>query len=388
MERLKVLQVCYDASWIQPLLQTLEAKVDILRIKPTKRECSHERMTAKIADVYRKQIEEFKPDIIHVHGTENNFGQLQHFFPEIPVVVSIQGVMTGYIPYATARLTPDDMRPYKTLKNTLHRGGLLHVYNTLVNGSKAFEEDILKTCRYFFCRTDWDRMWVKNYNPNACIYQGEELLRSVFYEKAGQWNNDNAVNHSIFMPSGFNPVKGLHHAIRAVAKLKESYPDVTLRVPGIPMNIYNRTGLVYRLCGEEYLGYVRHLIDQYQLHDNVILLPRLSAEDMANEMLSANVFLSPSSIDNSPNAVGEAMMLGLPIVSTPVGGVTSFVHHEENGLLAEPEELSNAIGRLFDDKKLATTLSSNAYHTALQRHDKEKTAEQYISAYKDILKQR
>jgi glycosyltransferase involved in cell wall biosynthesis len=153
------------------------------------------------------------------------------------------------------------------------------------------------------------------------------------------------------------------------------------------MNIYNRTGLVYRLCGEEYLGYVRHLIDKYQLHDNVILLPRLSAEDMANEMLSANVFLSPSSIDNSPNSVGEAMMLGLPIVSTPVGGVTSFVHHEENGLLAEPEELSNAIGRLFDDNKLATRLASNAYHTALQRHDKEKTAEQYISAYKDILKQ-
>ena len=385
MRKLRILHICHNGSWVQPLLHALEARADIQCIYPGKKEHVQEKMTKGIADVYRERIEQFTPDIIHVHGTEKNYGQLQHYYPDIPVVVSIQGVLTGYIPYATAQLTRQDVRPFWTLKNLFYQGGLMQPYHTLVHGSKAYEEDILRTCQYFFCRTDWDRMWVRKYNPQALIYQGEELLRPAFYTKAGLWQEKNATRHSIFMPSGFNPIKGLHHAIRAVAKLKVAYPDVTLRVPGIPMNIYNRRGLTYRICGEEYLGYIRHMTESSGLKDNIIFLPRLSAEEMAEEMLHANVFLSPTSIDNSPNSVGEAMMLGLPIVSTPVGGVPSFVHHEDNGLLAEPDGLASAISRIFDDTTLASSLGTNAYQTALRRHDREQTAEQYLSAYQDIL---
>lgn len=386
MRKLRILHICYDGSWIQPLIDALSSRADVMRIRPTSDERTHERMTKRIADIYRERIEQFSPDIIHVHGTENNFGQLQHYFPNIPVVVSIQGILSGIIPYATAQLTQRDMLPHRTLKNLLHRGGLMQTHRILVSRSKAFEEDILRSCSYFFCRTDWDRMWVRKYNLQAQIYQGEELLRPPFYANAGQWKKENALHHSIFMPSGFNPIKGLHHAIKALYELKATYPDVTLRVPGMPMDIYNRKGLTYRICGEEYLGYIRHLTERYQLKGHIVFLPRLSAEEMAEEMLHANVFLSPSSIDNSPNAVGEAMMLGLPIVSTPVGGVPSFVHHEENGLLAEPNFLSSAISRIFKDSILAEDLGTKAYQTALCRHDKMQTTEQYMSAYYKILK--
>ena len=385
MRKPKILHICNNGSWVQPLLQALEQRAEIRAIFPTVQEHPRERMTVNIANVYRERIEQFAPDIIHVHGTENNSGQLQHYFPDIPVVVSIQGILTGCIPHATAQLTQREMQPYWTMKNLFHKGGLLQFHRTIVHGSKAYEEDILRSCRYFFCRTDWDRLWVRKYNPDAQIYQGEELLRPTFYTKAGQWKAENATRHSIFMPSGFNPIKGLHHAIKALHELKTTFPDVMLRVPGIPQNIYNRRGLTYRICGEEYLGYIRHLIDELQLTDHLVLLPFLSADEMADEMLHANVFLSPSSIDNSPNAVGEAMMLGLPIVSTPVGGIPSFVHHEENGLLAEPGALGLAISRIFEKDCLAESLGNKAYQTALHRHDREQTAEQYMSAYQDII---
>ncbi len=385
MSKLRILQICHDGSWVKPLIQVLEPRANVRLLYPTDKERTQEKMTEKIASVYRERIEQFAPDIIHVHGTENNFGQLQHYFPNIPVVVSIQGVLTGCIPHATAQLTRRNMLPYWTLKNLFHKGGLMQFHRTIMHGSKTFEEDILRSCRYFFCRTDWDRMWVRRYNPNAHIYQGEELLRPTFYVNAGQWQKENAVKHSIFMPSGFNPIKGLHHAIKALYELKTTYPDIMLRVPGIPQNIYSRRGLVYRICGEEYLGYIRHLTESLQVKNHIVFLPRLTAEEMAEEMLHANVFLSPSSIDNSPNAVGEAMMLGVPIVCTPVGGVPSFVHHEENGLLAEPDTLATAISRIFDDSALAETLGSKAYQTALRRHDKAQTADQYMSAYYDIM---
>jgi len=383
---MKILHISTNGPWVQPLLHELEKKVDVLHVNPPKNVRKDITMTEREVAAYRETINKYQPDIIHVHGTENNFAQLQHFFSDIPVVVSIQGILTGCIPYATGGLSEHEVKPFKSLKNLMHRGGLMSLYRRATAGSRAFEEDILRSCRYFFCRTDWDRMWVRKYNAKALIYQGEELLRPAFYAKAGEWKQENADKHSIFMSSGFNPIKGLHHAIRAMAKLKASYPDVTLRVPGIPQNIYNRSGLVYRICGEEYLGYIRHLTESLQLRDNVVFLSRLSAEEMAQEMLRANVFLSPTSIDNSPNAVGEAMMLGLPIVSTPVGGVPSFIHHEDNGLLAEPDALAPSISRIFDDTTLASTLGSKAYQTALRRHDREQTAEQYMSAYHDIVR--
>ena len=385
MRNLRILHICYDGSWIHPLLKELEQRADIMRINPSKRERTQIRMTESIAAVYKERIEQFQPDIIHVHGTENNLGQLQHFYPDIPVVVSIQGVLTGCLPYSTGGLSRKDVIPFTTLKNVLHQGGLMAFHRRISYGSRTFEEDILSSCRFFFCRTDWDREWVKKYNPQAVIYQGEELLRPAFYEKAGLWNEPSATPHTIFMPSGFNPIKGLHHAITAVSLLVKEFHDVKLRVPGIPANIYHRTGLVYRLIGEEYLGYIRRLIEKLNVQDHVEFLPYLSADGMANEMLRANVFISPSSIDNSPNAVGEAMMLGLPIVCTPVGGVPSFVHHEENGLLAEPRDIAIAIDRIFKDSTLANELGTQAYQTALLRHDKELAAEQYISAYFDIL---
>ena len=138
MRKFRILHICHNGSWVQPLLKVLETRVDIMCIYPGKKEHTQEKMNEAIADVYRERIEQFAPDIIHIHGTEKNFGQLQHYYPDIPVVVSIQGVLTGYIPYATAQLTQKDVRPYWTLKNIFNRGGLMQPYRTLVHGSKAF----------------------------------------------------------------------------------------------------------------------------------------------------------------------------------------------------------------------------------------------------------
>ena len=384
---MKILHISTNGPWVQPLLHELEKKTELLHITPTKREQKDITMTETVAAAYQERIKQYQPDIIHVHGTENNFGQLQHFFPDIPVVVSIQGILTGCIPYASGGLSERDVQPFTSLKNQMNRGGLMSLYRRATFGSKAFEEDILRSCRYFFCRTDWDRKMVKKYNPQAVIYHGDELLRPPFYNNAGRWNIDQAQKHSIFTLSGFNPIKGLHYAIQTLSVLSQKYTDVTLRVPGIPLNIYNRKGLVYRMIGEEYLGYVRHLTETLQVKDRIVFLPYLSPEDMVNEMLHAQVFLSPSTIDNSPNSVCEAMILGTPVVCTPVGGVPSIVQHEQTGLLATHDQLATAIDRLFTDDPLAEQLGTRAYFTSLYRHDKKRTAEQYLSAYHAILEQ-
>ena len=57
------------------------------------------------------------------------------------------------------------------------------------------------------------------------------------------------------------------------------------------------------------------------MEDKIEFLGRLSAEGMKQAYLDANVFVMPSTIENSPNSLGEAMLLGVPCVAADVGGV-------------------------------------------------------------------
>ncbi len=403
-DNLKVLWLTFHGSWTLPLINQLKSSVVLEIIVPTQGKTEvrienevvfhyihmHKKtlrcnMTESIAKNYLDVINSFKPDLIHVHGTEKNLAQIQRYCPHIPIIVSIQGILKSCIPYATNGLTRKDVLPFKSLKNIFGYGGLYAMYKIFINGEKKYETDILKITRYFFCRTNWDKEWVKKINPTAIIYQGEELLRQPFYDHAGKWNVLKCSRHRIFMPAGFNPMKGLHIAVEVVKKLKSQYPDVILHVPGVEKKMLTKNWLWQQTLGEEYIRYVLHKIHEYGLENNIIFYERLDAEQMTNNMLSANVFLSPSSIDNSPNALGEAMMLGLPIVSTPVGGIPSFIRHEENGLLALPEHLAENIIRIFHDDILATKLGKSAYCTALKRHNRELTKQQYLEAYRNII---
>ncbi len=73
-----------------------------------------------------------------------------------------------------------------------------------------------------------------------------------------------------------------------------------------------------------------------------------------------DLFLNTSEVDNAPVTLIEAMALGLPIVSTRVGGLPYLLSHEENGLLVpsgSTEDLSAALERLLEDADLAERLS-------------------------------
>lgn len=95
------------------------------------------------------------------------------------------------------------------------------------------EHQILCENSYFFGRTDFDKSHVLMRNPNATYFVGEELLRSVFYANEGTWDINKIERHSIFMPSGFNPIKGMHLAIQAVGILKKFFSKIKLYIPGI-----------------------------------------------------------------------------------------------------------------------------------------------------------
>ena len=404
---MKILWISFYGSWTLPLLNRIKTGNQVGIIIPTlhvKQNNFYEKehihyfelalnnnelynsMSPSTFKKYQSIISSFQPDIIHVHGTEKNLAQIQNYIKDIPIVTSIQGLLTGYINYSFNYIHTSDIEKFSTIKNIIGKGGYKLMYKNFQRGT-LYETDILKKGKYFIGRTYWDKAHIMFHNPKALYFHGEELLRDEFYQQAASWDVNRCNKHSIFMPSGFNPIKGMHHAIKTVSLLKQYFPDIQLSIPGISPKDLQR--LTNKLWGEEYIIYCVHLIKQYQLESNIRFLPRLDAEGMIKEMQQAHVFLSPSSIDNSPNAVGEATMIGIPVVTTPVGGVPSILEDEKEVLFApagDPYMMAFQIKRIFENDELAISLSKNAHLKALKRHNKENTTSQYLHIYQEIIK--
>ena len=109
---------------------------------------------------------------------------------------------------------------------------------------------------------------------------------------------------------------------------------------------------------------------------------------MLNAYLKAHVFVCPSSIENSPNSLGEAQILGVPSIGSYVGGSPDMIAHNESGLLYRFEEyemLAYHIMDIFNNDEKAKHLSKNSSIEASKRHDKKVNSERLIAIYKTIL---
>ena len=215
---MKILWISFYGSWTLPLLCSIKRNNQIGIIIPKqkkeknsfyeKEHISFYELSLNHNDLYKNMsystykkyeyiIQEFQPDIIHVHGTEKNLAQIQNYVKHIPIVVSIQGLLTGYKDFAFNYINHNEIRKFSSLKNKLGRGGYTLMYKNFIHG-ELYEKDILKNGKYFIGRTYWDEAHVMFNNPNAIYFHGEELLRDEFYQFSASWDISKCQRHSIF----------------------------------------------------------------------------------------------------------------------------------------------------------------------------------------------
>jgi glycosyltransferase involved in cell wall biosynthesis len=126
------------------------------------------------------------------------------------------------------------------------------------------------------------------------------------------------------------------------------------------------------------------------LTPNIKLLGIIDAEQIINEMLNAGLFVYPSAIENSSNAVQEAKLLGIPILCTYAGGMSSIITHNVTGILiseGDPYSMAGAILEMFHDYQHSAELGRNARISALKENDPNIVIKQLLEAYSNILKQ-
>ena len=133
--------------------------------------------------------------------------------------------------------------------------------------------------------------------------------------------------------------------------------------------------------------HLRKLVNKLELKKQVRFLGNLTEPQMKKAFLDAHVYVMPSAIENSPNSLCEAQILGLPVVASYCGGTPTLVQEGKTGYMYRYEEiemLAYIIMRLFEQKGFAQ-LSTNERQTALARHDREINAIRLVEIYNEIL---
>lgn len=342
------------------------------------------KMDLKLVDFYLKAVKSFNPSIIHVHGVEKNFALLRKYIdPKTPIVCSIQGIINSCNSYLYQSTSDFNYKKYQSIKNWLGRGGIDDLRRRWNNYLKV-EEEIFLLNKYFIGRTLWDKSQTLAMNSNALYFHGEELLRKPFYES--KWKLEECQRNSIFISSGSYSLKGLHVLLKAVHLIKRKYPNVKVFVP--LANIKLQLSIKDYFFGEDYAIYISSLVRKLKLSDSVVFLKRLSAFEMAAQFSKSHVFTLPSYIENSPNSLGEAMIIGTPSITAYTGGVSSMVENEVSTLsfpIADFRLLAYQIDRVFSNDELALSLSNNAKQIAQKRHNCQEAIQQYFSIYEKIV---
>jgi glycosyltransferase involved in cell wall biosynthesis len=316
-------------------------------------------------------VDDFKPDIIHIHGTEGFFGLLSSYV-NIPVVISLQGILTVIKNQYFMGLQYSDLIRQIFTKDFIRGTGVLHQFLNLYKAAKR-EKTIIENNKYFIGRTDFDHGVVNLLNPSSVYFACNEVLRPEFYNYRWKPEKDSQTTN-IYIVSGTNPFKGVGVLIDAVALLKNQY-DIKLRISG-PFN-------------NSWIGsLLNNKIDKLGLTNRVEFLGLSSPDQVASEMEKASIFVHPSYMDNSPNSLAEAMLVGVPCIASYVGGIPSMINNNENGLLfpaGDPFLLAVCIKRFINDEILKNRVSENARITALSRHDPITIAEKMKNIYQQII---
>ena len=329
---------------------------------------------------YWKQVQqEIQPSVTHIHGTEFSHG---HAYLKAcgsdNVVVSIQGLVSGIFPFYLSGLSTKDILFNLTIRDIL-RDNLFQQQHQFRERS-YFEIETLKMAKHVIGRTSWDKARVWAINPDAIYHFCNETLRPEFYD-GSVWNYNKCTKHSIFLSQAEYPIKGLHQVLKAMPLILRSFPDTTLRIAGNDITISNSLSSRLRLSG--YGKYILALIKKYSLQDHVSFTGSLNGEEMKKEYLKANVFICPSAIENSPNSLGEAQILGVPCVTAYAGGIPDMmIGCEENMYrFEEIEMLAEIVCRIFSSQKNCNSM----LNIALKRHCIKDNSERLYSIYKSIV---
>ena len=322
--------------------------------------------------LYENIIKQFDPDIIHVFGSERSFGLIGNTC-EKPVILQIQGNLTVYIEKWFAGVSYFDILRYCRKKNFILGYGIFHSYY-LFKKYSIREREIFKQCNYIIGRTDWDRRISRILSPGSKYYHCDELLREEFYTK--KWEYTERRRKIIISTISALTYKGLE-AVLKTGNLLNSLEGFEFE--------WHLVGVV---GNEEIISITEGSTGLRFRENNIYFLGSLDADSLVRSLIDCDCYIHPSHIENSPNSVCEAMLLGTPVIATFAGGTSSLMMNGTEGILVQDGDhyvLAGAILELVNSPEMMSFYSKNARKRAISRHDPETIVSRVLEIYQNIL---
>ena len=196
-------------------------------------------------------------------------------------------------------------------------------------------------------------------------------------------NNINIANYTFKLRTEARPkllwVRSFHNiynpemAVTVVANLIKYYPGILLTMVGP-----DKDGSLQQ-C--------KNLALQLGVSDNITFTGKLSKQQWLTLSDEFDLFINTTNFDNQPVSVLEAMALGLPVISTNVGGLPFLLHDKVDSLLipsGNADAMAEAIKSLIVNPIYTAELSQNARHAALA-YDWQTVRFQWKSLLSDAL---
>lgn len=335
-------------------------------------------------DYWVNILPKVKPNVIHIYGTETSSSKLlvaNH--SDWPIVISLQGILSEYQRHYYAGLDFITMVKSITFMDIVRPVGFFGGRNDFIRRSKN-EKLMIRSVRYVEGRSTWDRVSSMRINPQLKYFYCPRMIRQPFYNAA--WNQKAMEAHSIFVHQGNYSIKCLHYVLEALSILKTKYPDIKLHIAG--NNIFEPKTFMSKIKKSGYINYIQKLIRKYNIKENIVFTGYLTADRLADYLTRMNVAVIPSAIENAPNSLAEAQLVGTPCIATYVGGNMDMMEHNKEGFLYcfnEPNMLAEYINQIFESPELAASFSEKGKQTAKRRHDPQTLETMLLEIYNNII---
>lgn len=320
-------------------------------------------------------VDDFQPDLIHLWGTENPLACISLISPK-PIVVHIQGILNAYY---------ENYYPYKMNKFSFYFNHITLQEWIIHNGYNCAEKVMyynaqkektyLQHIPYIMGRTDWDYRITRLFSPHSTYFHVNEVLRDEFYS-AKIWEKKRSNKYIFLSTISETAYKGFDIIIRTVHTLISlGINNFEWHVIGIRPN--SRFAKIY----------FKQWHKQKDSIAKIKLLGTQKPKEIISELQNCDLYIHPSYIDNSPNSLCEAQLLGVPIIATNIGGVSSLIPKEQfyNLIPANsPLELAYAINECINNEEKTRFDAANNRKIALIRHDKKNIINSLIEVYNTI----
>lgn len=341
----------------------------------------YEKRFCKYWDVYvdkmlptaKRIIDEYQPELIHVFGTEWPFGQIASY-TDIPLVIHIMGAI---VPYHNANYPPGYSFIGELLKNWWNPIKLYGLWKSRRDNENwlMWERRTWRLVNNYMGRTQWDKSLSNVMHPGRNYFHVEEALRVDFLHGKNSWK----------LPA--------NDKLKLISTGCSSFwkgPDMMLKVAKVLVSL--NVDFEWQVVGSM-SPYIKTTIEKQEdvsfedVHINILGFKK--PDELMNILCSSTMYVHTAYIENSPNSICEAQCLGLPVVSTNVGGIVSLVRHDVDGILVaanDPWQMADAIVELYKDRERMQLYSENAKFFALERHYDEHIKEQLLNCYNQLIR--